>query len=127
MKLKDYRKQHGFSVNDVAAALRVTAVSVRFWEAEPPGRRKIPCSEKMIEIYQWSHGHVSPNDFYDLPLPRGQRPQPAVSDVSPAVNGRACAAAVFPSPDDEDGDRAAQADLFPDFRLPAGHHAEASS
>lgn len=124
MKLFDFISQH-YEGSFAAAAysLGVGREVMRTWCRG----KAIPRRDEMKRIYEWSQGHVSPNDFYDLPLPRGQRPQPAVSDVLPVVNGRACAAAVFPSPDDEDGDRAAQADLFPEFRPTAGHHAEASS
>lgn len=68
MKLKAYRDMIGMSVKDAASANGVTPTCWRYWE----NGSKIPARENMVDLYEWSLGHVAPNDFYDLPVSEGE-------------------------------------------------------
>lgn len=63
MKLKAYRLSIDKSVKDAAAELDVSEPGYRYWEAG----KKTPSDDNMVEIFIWSLGHVTPNDFYNLP------------------------------------------------------------
>lgn len=63
MKLKDYRNLTKLSVVEAAQQTGVTPECWRYWE----NGQKIPSRENMSELFLWSLGNVTPNDFYSLP------------------------------------------------------------
>jgi hypothetical protein len=69
MKLKAYREMRGLSVEVAAAENGVTPTCWRYWERDFASgkKRKIPGPDNISRLYVWSHGQVTPHDFYDLP------------------------------------------------------------
>lgn len=68
MKLKDYRKQAGLSVDEARQKIGVSAVTWRAWERDAMHpKAKVPKSLNMIKLFIWSRGAVEPNDFHCLP------------------------------------------------------------
>lgn len=65
MRLAEWRKQQGWTQDELAARLDCSQPFVSLIEraADP----QIPGRDWMIKIYQLTKGAVSPNDFYDLP------------------------------------------------------------
>jgi len=63
MKLDQYLQNHGISISKAAKELGVSSEAVRLWA----NCKRCPAQDLMSKIYNWSHGHVTPNDFYDLP------------------------------------------------------------
>lgn len=65
MRLADWRKQNGYTQQQLADELD-TAQS---WIAliERANDAKVPSADLMKRIYLLSRGAVTPNDFYDLP------------------------------------------------------------
>lgn len=60
MKLKDYRKLRGLTLEQASEELKVSAGTVSRWEN---GTIPKPC--EMVKIKRWSNGAVMPNDFYE--------------------------------------------------------------
>lgn len=95
MKLKAYRKMTGQGVDDAARQIGVSPTCWRYWE----NGAKIPSRERMGKIFEWSLGHVTPLDFYDLGSPGGSAVAPAAGETPggdppapPAADpGRFCA------------------------------------
>ena len=68
MKLASWRKEKGWSQDELAEALGTTRGYVS--RIERPASAKdfrMPGLRMMIDIYRLTLGVVTPNDFYDLP------------------------------------------------------------
>ncbi len=63
MKFKAYLEEKDISLAQASTELDVSTECVRLWAEE----KRIPRPDQMKRIYNWSHGVVTPNDFYDLP------------------------------------------------------------
>ena len=63
MKLADYIHLVKSDIKTVALELNVSDEAVRNWIK---GERT-PSRDYMTAIYEWSMGHVAPNDFFTLP------------------------------------------------------------
>ncbi len=63
MKLVVYLNENDLNFSEAARQLGATHQAVRCWVL---GERT-PSPEFMIKIFRWSHGSVTPNDFYELP------------------------------------------------------------
>lgn len=63
MKLRDYIKNRKLSVRAAARDGGFPEENFRLWSLG----RSVPRSDVMLRLYNWSNGHVTPNDFYDLP------------------------------------------------------------
>lgn len=76
----------GMSVAEAAAQLRVSKVGYRCWE-KPVGKGfKDPGYDNKLAIFEWSLGHVTPNDFYDLP----ELPASAASQLRRGMSPSVC-------------------------------------
>lgn len=51
------------SVEDAARQIGVSVSCWRLWE----NGKRYPGADYKVKIFEWSLGHVTPNDFYDLP------------------------------------------------------------
>lgn len=64
MLLEDYLKQEDISVTRFArlAGFKSRSTVYRYIGSD----RRVPDPDAMLQIFYASHGHVTPNDFYDL-------------------------------------------------------------
>ncbi len=60
MKLRDYIKKIGKTVEQVASDLQVSAAAVSRWQSG----KAMPRPDEMRKIMRWSAGKVTANDFY---------------------------------------------------------------
>lgn len=60
MKLKEYLNLANKDEKQAAIELNVTQPALNRWIT---GARK-PCKKSLNDIYRWSNGAVTPNDFY---------------------------------------------------------------
>lgn len=66
MRLSSHLSAKMLRVSDFAVALGIQwSHAQRYLLGE-----RIPRRETMARIYWWTEGNVTPNDFYDLPLPQ---------------------------------------------------------
>lgn len=81
MRLNAYIEQHfRGNVSEAARSVREPISMMRKWAIEPgDAGHHVPRPKKMLKLYRWSRGAVTPNDFYDLPD----------LAASPALKGRA--------------------------------------
>jgi hypothetical protein len=65
MKLRQYAAERALSAPQVRQQLQLRSVNsvYRYYRGDA-----IPIPPIMRRIYCWSHGAVTPNDFYDLPV-----------------------------------------------------------
>lgn len=89
MKLTEFRNFLKIGIPEAAAELHASAEAVRCWE----NGSRTPNQYWMGRIYMWSKGHVTPNDFYDLPknseLTPGLEHEPKSSVDNASVNTNA--------------------------------------
>jgi transcriptional regulator with XRE-family HTH domain len=65
MRLAEWRKQEGYSQQQMAQRLGVSQPVISL--AERANDPQLPQPSTVIAIYVLSRGQVQPNDFYDLP------------------------------------------------------------
>lgn len=68
MRLRDYRKIKGLTLNQVAESIGVKSrMTISRYEREPSDPNfRMPDRDVMKRIAAWSAGAVTPNDFYDV-------------------------------------------------------------
>lgn len=63
MRIGEYLTMNGLTQRQMAEALDVHTLTVNRWA----NSRALPGRKDMVRIFVWTHGAVTPNDFYDLP------------------------------------------------------------
>lgn len=63
MQLSTFLDVNGITQTQFAAEFGVSLNTASRWAR----RLMVPAPKKMLQIYLWTHGAVTPNDFYDLP------------------------------------------------------------
>lgn len=84
MRLAEWRKEQGYTQQQLADALGVNQCNISFWERAVDA--VLPQPDFMRRIWTLSRGAVAPNDFYDLPpIDQLQLPGLAPADSAPLL------------------------------------------
>lgn len=83
MRLAEWRKEQGWTQDELAAALDCSQPFISLIERRTGGQ--IPSRDWMLKIWRLTKGLVAPNDFYDLP-PIGQLELPMEATPAPLLD-----------------------------------------
>jgi transcriptional regulator with XRE-family HTH domain len=84
MRLADWRKEQGYTQQQLADQLGVNQSAVSYWERSL--NPYLPQPDAMRRIFALTRGAVSPNDFYDLPpIGQAELPDLAPDDSAPLL------------------------------------------